>query len=161
MPALAKTRHDKKDGCNSPPQGTETPPRSIEASNLEKDLSFDRIEDGDNHWVHGPLPPTLEWITAIISSDFNALKDAISMSGKERSRQRVKSFINELDRGTVSFTDGEFARLNRIVERRGRGAVHATVASIDTAQLYSPRPHSSETLFDARVYMEETRQGED
>ena len=77
------------------------------------------------------------------------------MSGKERSRQRVKSFKNELDRGTVSFTVEEFAKLKRIVERRGRDAAHVTVVSIDTAQQpYSPRPHSSETSFDARVYME-------
>ena len=65
---------------------------------------FDRIENGDDQWVYGLLPPTINQIT-------------ISMSGKNRSKQKVKSFINELDRGTVSFTDEEFARLKRIVER--------------------------------------------
>ena len=62
------------------------------------------------------------------------------MSGKYRSRQRVKSFINELEQGTVSLTDEDFARLKRmIVERRGRDAVHVTVAPIDRAQACSLR----------------------
>ena len=69
------------------------------------------------------------------------------MSGKERSRQRVKSFINELGRGTASFTDVEFAMLKRIVERRGRDAAHVTVAPIDTAQPCSPRSRSSKIPF--------------
>ena len=92
-------------------------------------------------------------------SDLNALKVAISMSGKERSRQRVRSFINELDRGTASFTDVEFAMLNRIVERRGHDAAHMTVAPIDTAQPCSPRSRSPEVSFDARVYMEKHDEG--
>ena len=61
-------------------------------------------------------------------SDLNALKDAISMSGKERARQRVKSFFNEPDRRTASFTDVEIAMLKRIVERRGRDTTHVTYA---------------------------------
>ena len=115
---------------------------------------FDRLEDGDDHWVHGPLPPTPEPITASLWSDLNALKDAVSMSGKERSRQKVKSFINELSRGTVSFTDEKFARLKRIVERRGRDTAHMTVASIDTAQYCNPRSRCPKKSFDTRVYME-------
>ena len=63
---------------------------------------FDRLEDGDDQGVHGPLPPTPEQTTASMRSDLNALKDAISMSGKERSRQSLKNFISELDRGTAS-----------------------------------------------------------
>ena len=92
-------------------------------------------------------------------SDLNDSKGAISKSGKERSGQKVKGFINELDRGVVSFTDEELARLKRIVERRGCDAVHVTVASIDTAQPYSPRSRSSEASFDARVYMEKNDEG--
>ena len=72
-------------------------------------------------------------------ADLNALFNAISMPGKDGLRQRLKSFINEIEQGTVSFTDEEFAMLKRIVERRGRDAAHVTVASIDTAQPYSPR----------------------
>ena len=100
---------------------------------------FDRLEDGDDHWVHGPLPPTPEQTSESMWSDLKELKDAISMSGKERSRQRVKSFINEFDRGTASFTNVEFAMLKRMVEeRRGRDTAHVTVALIDTAQPCSP-----------------------
>ena len=115
---------------------------------------FNRLEDGDDCWVHGPLLPTPEQVTASMWSDLNALKDAISVSGKKISRQNVKSFINELVRGTVSFTDEELARLKRIVERRGRDAAHVTVVSIDTAQYCSTRSRSPEKSFDTRVYME-------
>ena len=45
--------------------------------------SFDRLEDGDDQWFHGPLPPTPEQITASMWSDLNALKDAILISGKK------------------------------------------------------------------------------
>ena len=51
------------------------------------------------------------------------------MSGKQRSRQRVNSFISELNQGTASITDEEFAMLKRmIVESRDRGTAHETVA---------------------------------
>ena len=79
------------------------------------------------------------------------------MSGKDRSSKRVNSFINELDKGTASFTDEEFAMLKRmIVERRGRDTAHyVIVAPVDTAQQYcSPRSRSSEISFDVRVCME-------
>ena len=93
---------------------------------------FDRIEDGGAHWVHGPLSPTPEQITASMWSDPNAFKDEISMSGKYRSRQKVKSFTNEIRQGTVSFTDEEFARLKPFVERRGRDAAHYCVDRYST-----------------------------
>ena len=106
------------------------------------------------------LPPTPEQITASMWSKLNALKDATSMSGKDGSRQKVKSFINELDRGTVSFTDVEFAVLKHMVEeRRGRNAAHVTVASIDSAQCCSTRSRSPEISFDARVCMEKNDEG--
>ena len=44
--------------------------------------------------------------------------------------------------------------LKRILEKRGRDAIHLTVAPVDTAQTCSPRSRSPETSFDARVYME-------
>ena len=70
----------------------------------------------------------------------NALKEAISMSEKDRLRQRVESFINELEQGTASLTDEEFARLKRgIRERRGRAAAHVVVAPTNTAQPCDPR----------------------
>ena len=120
---------------------------------------FDRLEDGDKHWVHGPLPPTPEQITASMWFDLNALKHAIPMSGKERSRQRLKSFMNEIVQGTVSFTDEECAILKRIVERRGRDAARVTVESIDTALPCSPRSRNSEISFDGRVFMEKYEEG--
>ena len=120
---------------------------------------FDRLEDGDDHWVHGPLPPTPEQITTSMWSDLKELKDVILMSGKEKSSQRVYSFLSELDRVTASFTDVELAMLKRIVERRGRGAARVTVAPTDSAQHYSTRSRSSEISFDARVYMEKNNEG--
>ena len=75
------------------------------------------------------------------------------------SRQKVKSFINELDRGTVSFTDEEFARPKRIVERRGRDAAHVTVAPVVSAQYCSTRSRSPEISFDIRVCMEKNNEG--
>ena len=95
---------------------------------------FDRLLDCDDQWVHGPLPPTPEQTTASMWADLNTLKDAILMSGKERSRQRVNGFINEIDQRTASLMDEEFAMLKRmIVERRGRDAAHVTVAPVDIA----------------------------
>ena len=62
------------------------------------------------------------------------------MSGKDRSRQRVESFINDLEQGTSSLTYEEFARLERmIMERRGRAMAHVVVAPIDAAQPCNPR----------------------
>ena len=132
---------------------------TLEKLATRRTYDFDRIEGGDDLWVHGPFPPTPEQITASMWSDLNALKDAISMSGKDWSRQKVTSFIDEIGRGTVSFTDEEFAMLKRFVERRGREAVHVTVASIDTALPCSLRSLSSEISFDVCVCMEKNDKG--
>ena len=70
-----------------------------------RSYGIDRCDARDEQWVHGPLPPTPEQTTASMWVDLNALKDAISMSGKYRSRQRVKILINKLDQGTASLTD--------------------------------------------------------
>ena len=71
-----------------------------------------------------------------------------------------REFINELEQGTASLTDEEFARLKRmIVERRGRDAAQVAIAPIDTAELCSPRSRCSEISFDARVYMERNDEG--
>ena len=82
------------------------------------------------------------------------------MSGKYKSRQSDKSFINELEQGTFRLTDEEFTRLKRmIVERRGRDAAHVAVAPIDTAQPCSPRSRSLEISFAARVCVERNNEG--
>ena len=65
------------------------------------------------------------------------------MSGEERSRRRVESFINELEQGKASPTDEEFTRLKHIImKRRGRAAAHVVVAPSDSAQPYSRRSRS-------------------
>ena len=95
---------------------------------------FDRIADDDNQWASRPLPPTPEQFTVSLWSDLlNDLKDVTWLYGKDGSSHRAKNFIYDIVQGTVSFTDEEFARIKRFVERRGRDAAHVTVASIDIA----------------------------
>ena len=121
---------------------------------------FDECDVRDDQWVHGPLPPTPEQTTANMWAAANALKEAISMSGEDRSRQRVESFINKLEQGTASPTDEEFTKLKRmIVERRGHAAAHVVVAPIDSAPPRSPRSRSSKISFDVRVCMERNDEG--
>ena len=96
---------------------------------------FDRCDVRDEQWVHSPLTPTPEQTTANMWAEVNALEDEILMSGKCRSRKRVESFTNELEQGTASLTDEEFARLECMIrQRRGRAAAHVVVAPIDTVQ---------------------------
>ena len=65
------------------------------------------------------------------------------MPGKDRSRQKVESFINKLEQGTAGLTDEEFARLEQMIrERRGHATVHVVVTLIDTAQPCNPRSRS-------------------
>ena len=90
----------------------------------------------------------------------NALKKVISMSEKERSKQRVGSFFNGLEQGTESLTDEAFTRLERkIMEKRGRAAAYVAVGPIDTAQPCNSRSSCSEISFDVHVYMEGNTQG--
>ena len=42
-------------------------------------------------------------------------------------------FLNEIEGGTANFTDEEFARLERYMERRGHATVSATAAPIEDA----------------------------
>ena len=100
---------------------------------------FDRCGVHDGQWIHGPLPPPLEEAAASMWADVNALKKEILISEKERSKKMVESFFNELEQGTASLTDEEFARLERmIIERRGRAAARVVVAITDTAQSCNP-----------------------
>ena len=118
---------------------------------------FDRCDVYDEQCIHIPLPPTPKKTTATMWADVNVLKKKISMSEKERSRQRIESFFNEFEQRTASFTDKEFARLERIImERRGRAATHAVVAPIGTTQPSNPRWRCSEISFDVHVCMGES-----
>ena len=120
----------------------------------EKLATWRSCDARDGQWICSSLLPTPEETTASMWADVNALKKVISMSEKERSKQRVKSFFNEIEQGTASLTDEEFARLERtIVERRGRAAVHVVIAPIKTNQPCNPRS-SSDISFDVHVYME-------
>ena len=47
--------------------------------------------------------------------------------------QRNESFLDELQERTASFTDEEFARFERIIERRGRATAPAIAAPIGAA----------------------------
>ena len=80
------------------------------------------------------------------------------MSGKDGSRQKIKSFIKEIG-GTMSFTDEEFIRIKRFVKRRGRDTVHVAVRSIDTALPCSPRSCSPEISSDVCVSLEKDEEG--
>ena len=61
-----------------------------------------------------------EETTSSLWTDVNALKKAISLSEKERSKQRIKKFLNEIE----GCTNEELVRFERIImERRGRAAV--------------------------------------
>ena len=75
---------------------------------------FDRCDARYEQWIRSSLPPTSEETTTSMWADVNALKKVTSMSEKERLKQRVKSFFNEIEQGTASLTDEEFARLERI-----------------------------------------------
>ena len=125
---------------------------------LEKLATWTRsITDGQ--WIYGPLPPTPEQTTASMWAEVYAFKKVIFISGKKRSKQRVESFVNELEQGTASLTDEEFATLEPMIrKRRGLAAAHVIVAPIGTAQPCNPRS-SPEISFDVRVYMEENNEG--
>ena len=88
--------------------------------------------------VHSLLPPTWEETTPSMWANVNALKKEISLSEKERSKQRVESFLDELEGGIASFTDEEFVRPKRLMERRGHTAAYAIVAPIGTTQPSNP-----------------------
>ena len=120
---------------------------------------YDRIADDDDHWASRPLLLTPEEFTASLWEELNALQDAISMSGRHKSRQKAKSFIDELKQGTTSLTDEKFAMINRLVESRERNAAQATVAPADTAQYRSPSSTTPEISSDVRVCIEKNEEG--
>ena len=57
-----------------------------------RSYGFDRCDVRNGQWVHNPLPPTSEQTTANMWAEVNALKEAISMPGKDRSSQKVGEF---------------------------------------------------------------------
>ena len=65
---------------------------------MEKLATWRRIygHDRDDSWMHGTRPLAPEKITASLWEEVNALKEAISISARDRSRERAKRFIQEL-----------------------------------------------------------------
>ena len=64
--------------------------------------SFDWCNVYDGQWFHSRLPATPEETTAIMWVDVNALKKEISLSEKEKSKQRIEEFVNELEQRVAS-----------------------------------------------------------
>ena len=122
---------------------------------------FDRYNVHDGQWVHSPLPPTREETTARLWADVNALRKETSIPEKERPKQRVESFLNELEQEISSLKDEELARLERMItEKRSRAAVHVVVALIGTSQPSNSQSRCSEISFDVvHVCMEGNPEG--
>ena len=128
--------------------------RVVEKLAAWRSNGFDRRDVHNGQWIHSPLPPTPEETTATMWADVNALKKEVLMSEKERSKQGVENFFNELEQETASFTDEELARLERIVlDMRGRAAAHMIVAPTSTAEPFNPRSRCSGMSFDVHVCM--------
>ena len=112
--------------------------------------------DRDDSWMHGTRPSAPEEFSPSLWEEVNALKEATSISTRDRSRQRAKRFIKELKQGTVSmnFTDAELAMFKRFVEERDRDTAQVTAAPADTAQYRSPRSLTFEIPSDVCFGME-------
>ena len=91
-----------------------------------KSNGFDLCDVHDRQWFHSLLPPTSEETTASLWADVNALKKEISMSEKDRSKQRMEKFLNEIESCTRQ------VRTHHHEERPRCGA--CGVALVGTAQ---------------------------
>ena len=120
---------------------------------------FHRCDVHDGQWFHSSLPPTPEETTVSMLADVKTLKKETSLSGKERSWQRIQNFLNELEGGAASLTDEGFTRFKRIMKRRGRAAAHVLIAPSGTAQPSNSRPRCSAISFDVSVCMGEIIEG--
>ena len=109
---------------------------------------FDQVMDGEDNWFHAHfLPPTPQELCASLRFELQKLKDAISMP-----RQKVSNLINKIEEGKVG--DEEFARLKRLVEKRGREAAQVTVTPVDTVQYCSLSPQTPEPSSSVCVQLE-------
>ena len=97
-------------------------------------------------------PPRRKKLTSMWA-DVNALIKKLSLSEKERSEQRIDNFLNGLEQQAASFTDEQFARLKRIMDRRGRAAPHGIVVPIGTTlvQPSNPRLRCSVISFNTSI----------
>ena len=83
--------------------------------------------DCNDSWMHGILPLSPQEFTASLWSDFQELKDAISMSGRARPWQKTREFLEGL-KGDLP--DEELAVIKRLrgeaKSRSGTGDCHAS-----------------------------------
>ena len=116
--------------------------RALEKLAAEKrSHRFDWCDVNDGQWFPSRLPPTPEETTAIMWADVNALRKEISLSEKEKSEQRIEEFVIKLEQRVASCTDERLSRFERIImERRGRAAAHAIVASTGTSPAQPSNP---------------------
>ena len=112
--------------------------------------------DRDDSWMHGTLPLSPQEFTASLWSDLQELKDAISVSGKDRPWQKTTEFVDGLKEDLL---DEELAAIRRHVERRSREAAQVTVTPVSTAHHCIPRSLNPETSSDVYVSMEEKNEG--
>ena len=103
---------------------------------------FDQIADGKDKWFHGSrlLPPTPEEFASSLWSEVNALKADISTLVRDGSSWQglKRNLTRKIERDEVSHEN--FAKIKRIMKRRGRDAAQVTVSPVDTVQYSSPRP---------------------
>ena len=102
--------------------------------------------DRDNSWMHGTRPLAPEEFTASLWEEVNALKEAISMSGRARPWQKTKTFLDGLE---GDLPDEELATIKRYVERQSREAAQVTATPVSTVQHCIPRSPPSEIPSDA------------
>ena len=83
--------------------------------------------DRDDRWMHGTRPLALQELIATLWEEVNALKEAISMSGRARPWQKTKEFFDGL-KGDLP--DEELAAIKPYVKRRNREGAQVTVTSV-------------------------------
>ena len=86
----------------------------------------------------------------------NALKEAISMSGRARPWQKTKEFLDGLE---GDLPNEELAAIKRYVERRSREAAQVTVTPVSTVQHCIPRLPPPDIPSDVCVHMEKKEAG--
>ena len=117
---------------------------------------YNRIADDDNSWALRPRPPSPEELTASLWKEMNALKEAISMSGRARPWQKTKEFLDGLE---GDLPNEELAAIKRYVERRSREAAQVTVTPVSTVQHCIPCLPPPDIPSDVCVHMEKKEAG--
>ena len=116
---------------------------------------FDRVVKGEENWFHGhrSLPLTPEQYTASLRSEFQNLKNAISMPAEPSENRPWQKTTDFVDRLKGKLPDEELAVIKRYVEKRSREATQAqvTVTPDDTVQHCSPCSPNSDMPSDVCI----------